>query len=244
MDFGEAIRPVFFQTDHEEFMYATHGGTAFVVKFRGHLYALTCGHVFKDFPHGALFIIDEKHATEGSLPAPIKGLRHPSAPRGDALGTDIIDVCVIAFEPDIAPDFFKGSEYPIDDNSVATATFGHNLVVAGVLKDKTSIDPPNITVGYCRLQLRDTGVSSDLTLRKAIAVFDRPEFDNITGVSGAPVFDQTAQKLCGMAVRGGMIGNQCNLHYVDIFDIVRLLEAVSKEAASTDYTKDFWLRKK
>jgi hypothetical protein len=48
-DFSEAIRPVFFETEHPDFLYATHGGTVFVVEFRGRAYGLTCGHVFKDF---------------------------------------------------------------------------------------------------------------------------------------------------------------------------------------------------
>jgi hypothetical protein len=34
-DFSNAVRPVFFQTDLEEWQYATHGGTLFIVQFRG-----------------------------------------------------------------------------------------------------------------------------------------------------------------------------------------------------------------
>jgi hypothetical protein len=34
-DYSQAIRAVFFETDHEEFIYATNGGTAFIVNFRG-----------------------------------------------------------------------------------------------------------------------------------------------------------------------------------------------------------------
>ncbi|MGA7452190.1 MAG: hypothetical protein WBW73_13195, partial [Rhodoplanes sp.] len=54
-DFAEAVRPVFFQTESEEFLYATHGGTLFLVVFRGRVYGVTCAHVFGDFPHGRLF---------------------------------------------------------------------------------------------------------------------------------------------------------------------------------------------
>src|SRR5882757_8015263 len=46
-DFAAAIRPVFFQTEFEEFLYATHGGTLFLVSFRGKTYGLTCRHVFQ-----------------------------------------------------------------------------------------------------------------------------------------------------------------------------------------------------
>jgi hypothetical protein len=51
-DFAEVVRPVFFQTEYEEFPYATHGGTLFPVVFRGRVYGVTCTHVFGDFPHG------------------------------------------------------------------------------------------------------------------------------------------------------------------------------------------------
>jgi hypothetical protein len=40
-----------------------------------------------------------------------------------------------------------------------------------------------------------------------------------------------------MVVRGGMVGHSCNIVYVDIFDIMRLLEAVSIGAESTYYAK-------
>ena len=68
-DITTAIRPVFFRTEFEEFLYATHGGTLFLVVFSGRVYALTCYHVFKDFPRGTLFITDEKFAKKGSKPA-------------------------------------------------------------------------------------------------------------------------------------------------------------------------------
>jgi hypothetical protein len=112
------------------------------------------------------------------------------------------------------------------------------LHVAGALKDKTRIMPPDITMGYCNLVLRDAGVStSDPFLRQAKGfLFTNPSVDNITGISGSPVFDQTANVLCGMVNRGGMTGNTCTIHYIDIFDITKLLECVSIRAASASYT--------
>ena len=61
---SEAIRPVFFQTDLDDFLYATHGGTLFLISFQGCSYALTCRHVFQDFPKGRLFITQEKQFGE------------------------------------------------------------------------------------------------------------------------------------------------------------------------------------
>ena len=74
MDFANAIRPVFFQTEFEDFLYATHGGTLFVVRFRDRLYGITCKHVIGDFEAKNIFITQEKQATKGSKPAPVKTL--------------------------------------------------------------------------------------------------------------------------------------------------------------------------
>jgi hypothetical protein len=116
-DFGEAVRPVFFQTEYDDFLYATHGGTLFLVGFRRRVYGLTCRHVFQDFEHGRLFITQEKQAKKGSKPAPVKSWCHPSSPTDGAVGTDIVDLCVIEFADDIAPKFFKGSPYLIEKST-------------------------------------------------------------------------------------------------------------------------------
>jgi hypothetical protein len=112
------------------------------------------------------------------------------------------------------------------------------LQVAGVLKEKTHIVPPDIIIGYCRLDFFDNGATSDPFLRHAIAEFLNPEFESVTGISGSPVFDRTANALCGMVIRGGMDGNKCEMRYADIFDIVRLLESVSQHAHESYYTKN------
>jgi hypothetical protein len=236
-DFAEAVRPVFFQTDDEEFLYATHGGTLFLVVLRGRVYGVTCGHVFGDFPHGRLFVTQDKQAQKGSMPAHVTGLAFPSSPRDGAVGTDVTDLCVIQFSEDTRPDFFS-SPYIIEERTVATSQPGHVLVVAGVLKDKTSIIPPDINIGYCRLEFHDAGPSrSDPFLRCAEALFDNPAIKSVTGISGSPVYDMTANALCGMVVRGGMKGSRCTIYYLDVFDIFRFLEAVSRGAEGAYYLK-------
>ena len=67
-DIPNAVRPVFFKTDFEEWLYATHGGTLSLIRFRGRVYGLTCNHVFMDFPTGRLFIVGKKYAQKGNLP--------------------------------------------------------------------------------------------------------------------------------------------------------------------------------
>jgi hypothetical protein len=195
-DFSDAVRAAFYQTEYEDFVYATNGGTLFLVSFCGRVYGLTCKHVIGNFEPGRLFITQEKHATKGSKPAPIIGLAIPSASTGEAAGTDVDDICAVEFDDEIAPDFFKGTPYIIDEKTVCTSNVGHELHVSGVLKDQTQIVPPDITMGFCHLVLHDTGISaSDPFLRQAKAVFLNPNFDNIVGISGSPVFDQTANAL-------------------------------------------------
>jgi hypothetical protein len=177
---------------------------------------------------GRLFLTADKFGQKGSKPARIKTLCYPSSPRDDAVGTDIEDVCIIELKAEVTTDFFNGTAYVIDEATVATGVVAHELQVVGVLKDKSRIDPPDIHMVYCRLQLTDAGPStSDPVLRHAVATFAQPEFDNITGLSGSPVFDVTANALCGMVGRGGMNGNQCNIYYVDIADIVQCLDCVA-----------------
>jgi hypothetical protein len=237
---GSAVRAAFYQTEMEEFLYATDGGTLFVVYFRGRHYGLTCRHVFGNFRPGRLFITQDKQAIKGTLPAPVLGLVYPSEPTGAAVGSDIGDICVIEFADDLPIDFFRGNAYVIDGGTIGTAVVGHELLIHGVLKDKSDINPPDIAMGYCQLQMRDVGVTtSDSLLRQASALFDRPTFNRVAGLSGAPVFDQTAGVLCGMVARGGMNGSVCNLYYFDIADIVRFLDGVADGKTDTFYEKQF-----
>lgn len=236
MDFAESIRPVFFETEFDEFRYATHGGTLFIVKFRGRPYAVTCKHVMGDFDVRKLFVTQQKQADKGSMPAPVKTFCFPSSPTGQAVGSDVEDICVIEFDDDIASDFFHHSEYDLD-STVESGT-GDRLLVAGVLKDKSFISPPDITFGYSRLEFEDAGPTSDPLLRLAKAEFRAPQFETVTGLSGAPVFNVAKNALCGMVIRGGMSGTTCEIRYVEISDILRLLDAVASDNANCSYTKN------
>jgi hypothetical protein len=242
---GDAVRPVFFQTEYEEFLYATDGGTLFLVRFRGRIYGITAQHVFTGggFEPKRLFVTREKYAKKGTPPAPIKGVCYPSAPHGAAAGTDIIDLCVIEFDEGMAPDFFMGSPYDMDNLPVRSSAEGHSLAVCGVLKEKTTIvhaddGAGDIVIGYCQLEYCDTtSVTYDAILRNANAEFPAPAFSSVTGISGSPVYDRTAGALCGMVVRGGMVGAKSAIHFIDVFDIVRFLEGVGSGATDTRYQK-------
>jgi hypothetical protein len=237
-DFAEAVRPIFFQTDHEEFVYVSHGGTMFLVSYRGRAFGITCRHVFGDFEPSKLFVTQEKDAKKGSKPARVSAVAYPNSPRGGAQGTDVEDFCVIEFSD--SPDFFTGC-YVIDEGTVGTSKIGHSLRVAGVLKEKSTWLPPDIRIGYCSLDLRDAGQFADAILRHAVGRFTQPQFSEIKGVSGSPIYDLTAHRLCGIVARGGMrVGElfaDCDVYFWDFFDVAQFLDVVSRKAESTYYLK-------
>jgi hypothetical protein len=242
---GDAVRPVFYMTEHEEFLYATDGGTLFLVRFEGRIYAITARHVFtgNGFEPNRLFVTREKYAKKGTPPAPVAGIYYPSAPHGAAAGTDIGDLCVIEFDEGMEDDFFMSSPYDMDKLPVGTSEAGHSLAVYGVLKEKTTIihadqGGGDIVIGYCQLEYADTTTTTrDAVLREAKAEFLAPAFSSVTGISGSPVYDKTTGALCGMVVRGGMNGARSDIRFIDMFDIKKFLEGVSSGATGTNYEK-------
>jgi hypothetical protein len=225
---------VFYETGEEQWRHATHGGTAFVVVFRGRPYAFTCKHVLQDFEWRQLVITDTK---VGRQIAGLQSVSYATLPHSGAVGTDIIDMAVIEFAPNIAATFFKDTGYILDSSTATTSQPGDQLYVAGALKEKLDIGD-TITPGFCSLEFVDAGGdSSDPTLRQAHAEFAKPEFSSITGLSGAPVYNARANALCGMVVRGGMKGSECIIRYFDIFDMMQLLTEVHDGLSQTFYRK-------
>jgi hypothetical protein len=234
-DFRTATRFAFFVTGTEEWPYATHGGTLFVVLYRGRPYGLTCRHVFGTFNWGQLVITAEQY---GGGAVRLSQIAYPSEPRADAIDTDVLDVAVVLFADDVDATFFKGSAYLLDEKTVTTSRPGDALRVHGTLKTHSEITETEIAPKFCLLELvDDTPFSHDPTLRRGFGVFDQPEFADVVGLSGSPVFNVTQSALCGMVVRGTLRDNMCTLWYVDIFDVCKLLEAVHAGHATTDYQK-------
>jgi hypothetical protein len=230
-DFADSVRFVHFQTEIEDFQYATDGGTAFLVNYGGVVYALTCWHVLSGYSVGTLVTTDQKNARKGSRVAQVKGVYRPTPVDDKHTDTALFDVCVVRFIQDVDPDFFGGSAYIIDPNTIAPSQIGHRLLVCGALKEKCSIVPPNIYVGFGELQFGDQGEASfDMTMRHGVALYLNAQFDSITGMSGSPVFDETANALCGMVVRGGINGANCNIYFIDIRYMIRFLDQIHTES--------------
>ncbi len=240
-DFRLSVRFVMFQTEIEECLYATEGGTLFVVNYRDKVYAVTCGHVVRGFELHQLIITGKRFPQKGDKPAQIKGQYFPSSPQGEAIDSDILDVCIIDFKPEITASFFSDPPYVIDGNTICTSHNGHDLLICGCLKDQSAILAPDITAGFAILEFQDAGAASfDPLLRTAVAEFARPAFERVTGLSGSPVYDLTANGFCGVVMRGSMSGRKSIIHFMDAFHIVEMLKMIDRGDASTSYTRGVW----
>lgn len=240
-DVRDCVRMVFFNTGQDHWVYATHGGTAFVVVYKGRPYGFTCGHVVQDFDWKQLVITDTKI---GQLAAGLKSIGYATEPREAAKDTDVGDIVVVEFSPEITPAFFKNTAYILDSGSVKPSKQGDPLYVAGVLKEKSEITENKLSPTFCNLEFVDTGVHAhDPTLRHAQARYVNPEFGSITGLSGAPIYNKRANALCGMVVRGGMAGDTCLIMYFDVFDMIQLLTAFHDGRAETHYRKGLTVRR-
>lgn len=236
-DFRQAARFVLFDTGLSEWQYATHGGTLFVVSFRGRPYALTCGHVRQDFEWSQLVVTNRR---DGRAIAGLSAVFHASSPKGAAIDTDILDVTAIRFSDDIDPDYFGNATYLLDEGTVGPTRTGDTLHVSGVLKELSQIGETTISPRFCLLEMEDdTAFSHDPTLRSAFGRFSEPEFTSVTGLSGAPVFNVRTSRLTGMVARATLQNNLCRMRYIDMFDILQLLTAAHDGRAETAYTKEF-----
>jgi hypothetical protein len=222
---NHAVRFVMFETGNKDFKYATHGGTCFIVLFRGTPYGLTVMHVFGDFPWADLVVTDGKF---GKKVAGLKAINYPSSASGAAEGSELLDVAVIEFSDDIDASFFGGTAYILDEKTYCQSSHGNQLLVHGTLKAESSIGETTIKPVFTTLELEDGGSAPyDATLRQARAKYNRPEFSAVTGLSGAPVFNKTCNAMAGIVVRGGLSADgNCTLWYVDFYDVYRLLEAL------------------
>ena len=124
-------RFVCFETHLEDFRLATNGGTAFVVRYKGRPFAITCRHVLNGFNIDDLVITDARF---GQKVAGVRGMYYPRNLNGDVEDSDLDDICVIAFHKHDG-DFF-GCAYDLDRLPAATSEPANRLIVTGFLKQK------------------------------------------------------------------------------------------------------------
>jgi hypothetical protein len=235
--FEPSVRPVFFETGIEEFFYATHGGTLFLVEYLGKPYAITCDHVFKDFEPGRL-VVGQDQVPKGCKAANVKGRYRPADPTGAAVDSDVLDIAILDFFDGITPEFFRGSAFVLNDETAGSSEKGHFLQVYGTLKSQTKIEPPDIAWSFGHMDFHDRGESNaDAVLRVGECRWVESTIDNITGISGAPVMDRTTGKLCGMVARGTVENGTAIIHFIDIFDILQFLRSSIVGGGHAHYTR-------
>lgn len=222
----DAIRWVFFETDQAGWEYAWHGGTLFVVLFRGVPYGITAKHNRHDFSWQQLCVTNQR---VGWRVAAINGIYYPTVVAGAHLDSDLGDVAVVEFGPEVGAAFFGGSIYQLEERSISLAGDGDNLTVYGVLSDQSSIDDRSISPSYATLGMEATrATATDPVLGHAIGQWRGHAFKSISGISGAPIFNESRGGLTGMVVRGTLQDNGvCNVWYVSIPAILTLLSGIS-----------------
>lgn len=233
-EIADCVRFVCFETHLEDFRLATNGGTAFIVRYKGTHFAITCKHVLKGFEIEDWVITD---ARLGKKVAAIQGAAFPTNLKGDIDGSDLDDICVINLEEGDG-EFFNGA-YDLDRFAARTSEPAHRLVATGFIKEKSSIEPPNLFTALFYLNFTDAGRHrTDDALRRGLATYLNPGITSIVGMSGAPIYDLNVGALCGMVARGTLQDDgRCMIHYIDIFDILHFLDAVSVRAQKADYIK-------
>ena len=236
--FEPSVRPVLFETGIEDFQYATHGGSFFLVEFEGQVFGITCWHVFKDFEIQDLVVSECWNPQQGARLANVRGHYRMTEPVGEIIGSDLLDLCILDFTEDITPSFFGGSAFIVSDETVASSEKDHVLQAFGALKEKTVIVPPDVHVSYGLVDFYDLGqANSDVTLRVAGGHWIESTIANLTGLSGAPVMDRTTGKLCGMVVRGKVQNGDALIYFIDFWDILKFLKTIKGGGGTVKYSK-------
>ena len=89
-------------------------------------------------------------------------------------------------------------------------------------------------MGQRPLDFLDCGIGgSDPTLRIATGVWDPNQIEQLSGISGAPVFNKTANGLSGLVMRGGLNDRRANIYYLDFVNIAYFIQSVANGGGSS-----------
>ena len=232
-DFRRAVRFVMYETGYPGFDYATHGGTMLIANFQGKPFGITCAHVRGDFEWRQLVVTDSKFGREI---AGLAAVYRASDPSGDAVDSDVLDLVVIEFSNDVGPSFFGDTAYVLDGGTIGSSSSGDQLRVNGAFKAESTILDEAIAPQFGLLEFLDAGPhSTDPVLRRAIARYRDRQFEGLTGLSGAPIFNAAQSKLAGIVARGSMTGDDAILHYIDIAHVHVLLASITSGSLAAQY---------
>lgn len=226
-----------FETGEDEWKYSSDVGTAFVINFQNRFFAITCKHVLGTYSWSQLVLTNDKF---GDKIAGVKAVFLVGQTFGAATDSEIRDIAVIEFTNDVDATFFRDSSYVFDSGTVGSSQNGDKLSVNGALKDPSYFTEQSIVPVFCKLEFEDIGAkSNDVTLREGLARFENFPYSRLTGISGSPVFNLTKRRLCGVVVRAGIDNSGfAHLHYVDVFDIEKLLQGILNRSLNAVYLKD------
>ena len=129
------MRPILFYTGIDDFQYATHGGTAFVVSYNSRPYAVTCRPVFKDFEDGQLTFFGAQFLSQGHKSAKVKTIYYASSPTESAANSGVNDFCIIEFDEAVSRDFFRGCDYPLAERTMCSSGALDQLLIFGAVKE-------------------------------------------------------------------------------------------------------------
>jgi hypothetical protein len=234
LDIRDSVRFVMFETGHDEWVYATDGGTAFVCRFRGKYYALTCKHVRGTFNWQQLALTTTKF---GNMIAGVDAVAHATG-TGASLETDLSDMAIVELEAAMSASAFEDTAFIIDPNTCCRSRRGDKLMVCGAQKAGSEIDANTATIApsFHLLFADDKGRHpTDPTLRSAFSLTETPIIGGVVGFSGGPVFNLTQRKLAGVMVRGGAVGREVNIHYIEIEHYLRMLDALHQDLSEVNY---------
>lgn len=232
----DACRWINFFTPVEGHEVATYGGTAFVIVYDGRPYAITARHNAHSFRWADLIITKDRNS---NLYAPIRKISYAGEGVGYAQGSDLADIAYIQFSAEITPDFFEGAVYNFDHLPVCISQSNDDLAIYGALSNQSEIDGVNIVAQFAELGFVDVGPHShDVVLRSAKGQWLNSRVTDLSGFSGAPVYNTSQDALCGMMVRGGLSSiGVATVYYIDIADIARVLHSVNEGQQAGFYFK-------
>ena len=232
----DACRWVFFLTDFDDWEIATDGGTLFIVSYQGVPYGLTAKHNLHSYEWKDLLVTTTR---QSSVQVGLKAVSYPGTGLGYARESDLMDIAVIQFAEDVTPATFEGSIYNLDVEPVCVSCLNDDLVVYGALTTPSSIGDRDVTPTYAELGFVDCGPHThDPVLRSAKGQWINSSVSELNGLSGGPVYNTTRDGLCGMVVRGGVAKSGiATTHFIDISDIVRVLDSVHQDHRAGFYTK-------
>lgn len=236
-DYSRSVRLLFFETGNTNWPYVSPIATAFVVSYGARCFALTCDHNLhgNQWRHAVI-----TNARFGDCVAGIKAVYKPDEPTGYAQESEILDVRVIELDEASSASFFCDNAYVLDQQTSCQSKTADVLEINGALEESSAIhyEKHELVPTFARLEFQDNCRHPyDIVLRNGKAGCDQDWPMSMSGLSGSPVFNVSQKKLCGMVTRGSRNADEANIWYVEISDILCILEGVRNGSLAAEYEK-------